>query len=273
MTNCVICNTPLDPANYPAVSHPTCIMFAEPGTENPFTVMLKSELIDLVLKHEKRNPRNHQRFIGPSEIGDPCDRRIGYRIAGITGVNDPDPWPSIVGTAVHTWLQQAVDFADAPGWIAERTLHIDQFIEGHSDLYSEPLQTVIDWKTMGPRVLKKTKEEGPAPGYVIQAHIYGYGYEQAGFTVRRVALACLSRAGWLKDMYLWVADYDRSIAEGALNRLYQLAKQLLDLDILNESHRWEQMPAVPSNECGWCPYYDPGRDLDRGADETGCPGR
>lgn len=277
--NCVICQTPLDPVLFPAITHPNCIRFAEPGEENPFAKHLKDTLSQIILAHEQRNARNHQVKIGPSEVGDPCDRRIGYRLAGVTPSNDGDPWPSIMGTAVHTWLQEAVEAwmkeTETAEWRTEATLHIDEFVEGHSDLYWSTLQTVIDWKTMGPNVLKKTRENGPAPGYVIQAHVYGYGYEQAGYPVRKVALACLSRAGWLKDMYIWNADYDRSIAEAALARLYAIARQVVDLDILKESHghRWEQVPAYPSNDCGWCPFYDPGREPERGADETGCPGR
>lgn len=274
--NCVVCGTEMDPVLSPAITHPSCIMFAEPGDEDSFTVLLKSTLTGIIQEHDRRNPRGHQVQIGPSEIGDPCSRRLAYRLAGIAPCNQPDNWPAIVGTATHSWLQQAVEHSSsAEEFITEATLSIDQFVEGHSDLYWRSQATVIDWKTMGPDKIKKARKDGPDAGYVIQAHIYGYGFEQAGYPVKKVALACLSRAGWLRDMYIWYADYDRSIAEAALTRLYDLARVVLDLGVLNESHghRWEQVPAHPSNNCGWCPYYDPGRPVDFGADATGCPGR
>lgn len=278
---CVICQGELDPALTPASTHPNCGMnFAEPSGEDGFTVLLRSKLTDIILAYEKKNPRGHQVKLGPSEIGELCDRRIAYRLAAVPECNEVDPWPAIMGTAVHTWLQDAVsswmsDTGDLGSWHIEKTLHIDQFIEGHSDLYSVDLHAVIDWKSMGPNVLKKTRTEGPAPGYIIQAHVYGYGYEQAGYPVNKVALACLSRAGWLKDMYLWTADYNRSLAEAALARVYGLARQVLSLNLLKESHtsQWDLVSATPSNSCGFCPYYDPGRAHDRGADGTGCPGR
>ena len=273
--NCTICHQPMDPA-IPAPNHIGCIMFAEPGDEDSFTNLVKNKLTGIIQEHDQRAPRSSQVKIGPSEMGDLCDRRIAYRLANITPCNEPDNWPAIVGTATHSWLQQAVEFSSARDeFLTEKTLHIDQFVEGHSDLYWRTQQLVIDWKTMGPDKIKKVRKEGPDPGYVVQAHIYGYGFEQAGLPVKRVALACLSRAGWLRDMYVWWADYDRSIAEGALNRMFNLARQVIDLDILKESHghRWEQIPAYPSNNCGWCPYYDPGRPLEIGATETGCPGR
>jgi len=60
-----------------------------------------------------------------------------------------------------------------------------------------------------------------------------------------------------------------------MDRMFGLARTVLDLDVLNKSHgyRWEQIPAVPSNNCGLCAYYDPGRPQEFGATETGCPGR
>lgn len=257
-------------------SHPGCVQFAEPGDEDNFTMLVKSKLTGIIQEHDARNPRSSQVLIGPSEMGGLCDRQIAYRLANIPACNEPDNWPAIVGTATHSWLQEAVEGSQsAAEFLTERTLTIDQFVEGHSDLYWKTQQTVIDWKTMGPDVIKRVRKEGPNPGYVVQAHIYGYGFIQAGFPVKRVALACLSRAGWLRDMYVWWAPYDESVAVSALNRMFGIARQVVDLDILKESHghRWEQIQAYPSNSCGLCPYYDPGREAERGADERGCPGR
>jgi hypothetical protein len=276
--NCLGCGQPLDPALAPAVTHPNCLVFDEPHGGDPFSVLLKDQLIEIILAQEKRHPRGHQVAIGPSEIGDLCDRRIGYRIAGIEACNtDFDPWAAIVGTAVHTWLEAAVTTWCAEtatqDWSTETALHLNEFIEGHADLYWHPHQTVVDWKTAGPDIFKKVVKTGPSVGYMIQTHIYGYLFERAGIPVKKVALAFLPRAGWLKDMFVWSADYDRGVATQALNRVYEIAHQLVSKDILNQSHRWEQIDAVPSNSCGFCPFYDPGRDPERGADATGCPGR
>ena len=276
---CVACGGDMDPVLAPAVTHPMCVpAFAELQDEDPFSQLLKTKLIEMVRWAEKQNPRSKQVAIGPSEIGDQCDRRIGYRIAQVSACNTEfDQWPATVGTAVHSWLDDAVQAwmgeHDDPSWATETTLSVTEFVEGHSDLYSHQHQAVIDWKTAGPDVMKKIRKDGPPPGYMIQTHIYGYGFEQKGWPVKKVALAFLPRAGWLKDMYVWSADYDRSVAEAALTRLYGIARKVVSLDVLKQSHRWEQIEATPSNACGFCPWYDPGRDLERGADETGCPGR
>jgi hypothetical protein len=279
MIMCTVCGSKLDPVNPGQTTHPMCNKgFGEPYNEDPFSIKIKTALTEIIVWHDKQNPRGNQSTIGPSEIGDPCDRRIGYRLAQIAACNkDYDTWPSIVGTAIHTWLQTATEaWMAATGkrhWLTETVVEMDQLGPGHSDLYWAEEQCVIDHKTAGPDVFKKTKANGPAPGYIVQAHLYGYGFEQAGYPVKKVALAFFGRAGWLRDMYVWSADYDRSIAEAAMARVFKIAQECVTLDVLKQSHRWQQLEATPSNTCGFCPWYAPWKDDDAGADHTGCPGR
>lgn len=277
--NCTICKEPLDPALHRSTTHPTCFPFDELDEGDPFATMLKTKLIDVILWAERQNARGHQVQVGPSELGTPCDRRLGYRAAEVPPCNtDMDPWPSIAGTAIHSWLEQSFaaynDSHVSPAdWMTESTLSLAPDILAHSDLYNVEHQAVIDWKTAGPDVMKKYRRDGAPVGHQIQTHLYGYGFTQTGLPVKKVCLAVLPRAGWLKDMYVWCADYDESIAVGAINRLYQIATQVVELDTLTHSHRWEQIEATPSNDCAWCPWYNPGRDTERGADAQGCPGR
>jgi hypothetical protein len=280
---CLLCREEMDPVNVAFGTHPGCDMKLMPvdEQEDPFTSMLKQQLIDMVKWADKQNPRSHQQMIGPSEIGTLCDRRIGYRLAGLPGCNTEfDPWPSIMGTAIHSWLDDAVNtWMEQVGaekdWLTETRLVISDTVQGRADLYSIEHRAVTDWKTAGPDIMKKVRRDGPPLGYQIQTHVYGLGFEQLGLTVEKVCLAFLPRAGWLRDMYVWCAPYDRDIAVGAVTRLRLIAQQILNLDILihGNGHRWEQIDAVPSNDCGWCPFYAPHRSSEQGADETGCPGR
>jgi hypothetical protein len=279
---CLICSGEMDPVNAPFGTHPSCDMKLLPidEDEDPFAEQLKSQIMDMVKWFEKQAPRSQQEMIGPSEIGTLCDRRIGYRIAGVPRVNtDFDPWPSIMGTSIHSWLDRAVNAwmkeHKSGDWLTETTVVIDDFVKGHADLYSRAHETVIDYKTAGPDVMRKVRKDGPPIGYQIQTQLYGYGFEQKGYSVKRVCLVFLPRAGWLRDMYVWYAPYQREVAHGAMVRLQLIAQEILDKGILihGNGSRWNDIEAFPSNECGFCPFYDPGRDSDRGADETGCPGR
>lgn len=280
--NCVFCGGEMRPlVTEGQTSHPTCgPQFEEfgDGSVDPFARMLKSQLIDIIRWADRESPRSKQVQIGPSEIGDPCDRRIGYRIAEVPEVNDQfDPWAAIVGTAIHHWLDDAVTaWTTATGikdWHTETALSINEFVQGHSDLYAVPHRTVIDWKSAGPTVMKKVVRDGPSDGYILQTQIYGYGYEKAGMPVDKVCLVFLPRAGRLQDMYVWAAPYDRSAAEQALKRLFQIARTVVALETSIHPHRWEQLDAVPSNNCGFCPWYNSMKSKEEGANERGCPGR
>lgn len=276
--NCVACGGEMTLVEDGVTTHATCLMVEEPTGDDPFSVMLKGRLTEIIRWYDSENPRSKQQAIGPSEIGDPCDRRIAYRLADVPTINNwMDPWAGIVGTALHTWLEDAVSswcqvFA-SDEWKTETTLHLNEFIEGHSDLYNTKHKTVIDWKSASKDVIRTSQLHGPSVGYMIQTHLYGYLFEEAGHPVERVALVFLPRAGWLSDMYVWSAPYDRSVAMNALNRLYGIAQQIVDLDVLTQSHRWEQIDHQPGKGCGYCPWYEARRDPERGADETGCPGK
>lgn len=274
--NCTLCNEPLDPVLHRSGSHPACFPFAELDEEDPFVAVLKTKLIDTILWGYQQNPRNSQVAIGPSEMGVVCDRRIGYRLADVARCNtDMDPWPSIMGTSMHSWLQQTFDgWNRANGdevWLTERRVHLDEVISGSSDLYSTEHEAVIDWKGVGPDVMRKIRKDGPPMSYITQIQLYGYAFARAGFSVKKVCLAFLSRAGWLKDMFVYCDDYDPGIATMAISRTYQIATEVTKLDVLKHPDRWNQVLAVPTNDCGWCPWYDPSRSTD--ADNTGCPGR
>jgi hypothetical protein len=277
--DCLVCHKPLDPALAPEVTHPSCNDTSWLQLEDlpdPFNDVLKQQLVHMILWAEHESPRSRQVEIGPSEIGDPCDRHIGYRLANIPAINVGfDPWPAVVGTSVHGWLENAIRTYEAfhrtDDWKTETTLLVDDFIKGHADLYWAPQKTVIDWKTGGPDVMKKVRKDGPPEGYVIQAQIYGLGFVQAGWPVERVALAFLPRSGWLRDMFVWSAPFDRDAAEAALSRVYTIAQQLNDLDIFINPHRWEQVPATPSDVCGRCPWFNSLIMAEEGASNKGCP--
>lgn len=243
---------------------------------HPIADRIGEEIRELIRWAADSSPRSLQAVPGPSELGDPCDRRLAYRLAGSPSFNNrPDPLAAVVGTGLHSWLEQAVlrfnqTFSDNT-LIPETHLQIDPIVRGTSDLYHRELRCVIDYKGAGADVIKKAAADGPTEGYKIQTHLYGYGYEQAGLPVDFVALVYIPRAGTLKGIHVWVDRYQAAIAEEALKRMYRVGEELLALG--DDYGRFDKITAAPdSKRCWYCPFW--GEDMLTGATpEYGCPGR
>lgn len=277
--NCVVCQNPL-PDVLRENTHPACVFFDDTPGFDPLAMKLKRELIEIIKWADRNSARSLQKSIGPSEMGDPCDRRIAFRIAEVPEVNDRfDPWAAIVGTSIHSWLDSAIRAwtlaHGSTNWRSETPVPVTAAGGGTSDLFNVEESCVIDHKGAGPSVMRKMVKDGPPPGYVVQVQLYGYGYERLGYPVKKVALAFYPRAGWLRDMYVWTADYDRAVAIAAMDRVSTIAQDVIARDILTEGndYRWNQIEASPSDSCGFCPWYVPERGLEVGANGTGCPGR
>lgn len=257
--------------------HPTCDRSAMFGTL-PHADPLKQELAEIILWADGHSDRSLQGPPGPSELGDPCDRKLAMKIAGLPKINTAmDPWAAIVGTAVHAWIEKAVLKFQAAGmgsdWLTEQTVQVDPMIQGHADLYQISRKRVVDVKTYGSTMHTKLKKGEVPEGYITQLQLYAMGYENSGIPVEQVSLYFVPRAGWLSDALVFTYPYDQDRAKKALARMYELANRLLQLDILNNPHRWLEIPATPTGQgCAYCPFFRPS-EADLGPDSTGCPGR
>lgn len=248
--------------------HPTC----KPTDPNEaLGIELLSDLTDIIKWHDSNSPRSTQAAIGPSELGSLCDRKIAYRLAGVPETNWwSDPLPAIVGTAVHHWLEGAVNhfqqvhFMDR--WHTEITVQPDPMVKGHVDLYDRDLPGIIDWKTVSPTKLKAWKADGPPEHYKAQVNLYGKGALAAGLAVSKVVLVAVPRSGWLRDMQIWVDDYRPELAQAALDRMYSIAGDLIKQ---GDDLALAEIPAAPSSECSFCPWYKGGSQK---AGLSGCPG-
>lgn len=248
--------------------HPTC----KPTDPHDLTgVEILSDLTDVIRWVDNNSARSIQTTIGPSELGSLCDRKIAYRLAGTPEANWwSDPLPAIVGTAVHSWLEKAVNrfqevhFMDR--WLTEITVQPDPMVKGHVDLYDKQLAMIIDWKTVSPTKLKAWKADGPPEHYIDQVNLYGRGAMNAQLPVSRVCLIAVPRSGWLRDMQVWVDDYRPERAQAALDRMYAIANKMISM---GDDLAFEDIESVPSGECAFCPFYKGGSGK---ANMRGCPG-
>lgn len=246
-----------------------------PGFDmSAFDLEVGQDLIDIVLWANNNRGRSTQVALGVSEVGQECDLRLAYRMAGMKAVhNGMDPWPAIVGTSVHAWMEQAVnDYQHIHGineWLTELEVAPSPVVRGHTDLYHRPRKLVLDWKFPGADNLRKMRKEGPSFQYQVQVQLYGLGHRNAGRPVERVGIVALGRQGWLKDIYVWTTPYDEAMARKALQRIYDLGAKMIDLG-LPESDAWQEIERTPTRLCSWCPMWNRNMDTPTG---RGCPGK
>lgn len=216
---------------------------------------LRSEIIHNVHAFANSRPRSLQLHVGPSQVGTACARQLTYQVAQHDEARDVhDPWPSIVGTAVHVWLADAMEYANAQAllagkpqpWHLERKVDVGLGLRGSCDAFHEPTGTVLDWKILGKTQHAKYSEQGPSEKYEVQADCYGLGYVRAGFDVQRVAIAMFQRAGKLSDLHIWSKPYDQTNAIRALARL-QTVQRLVAQGVSPQA-----IPAKPGGDCYFC---------------------
>lgn len=244
------------------------------------TVRLGQMLRDLIIDAANNAPRSKQKAIGPSEVGEPCARKLTYKIYDWPEVNTGrDPWASIIGTAVHAWMADLFEARNTPlpdgrprYKIEERvTVRVNANgsgeLAGSSDLYDRLTRTVWDWKCVGITSLNRYRRHGPGQQYRYQAHLYARGQENAGETPERVAICFLPRHHELTP-YVWSEEYRPEVADEALARLDALHQLIQRLDPESHPENWEFIPTSPDAKCSWCPFFKPGsKDL-----SAGCPG-
>jgi hypothetical protein len=273
----------------PVVPVTVPMTFAQPaaGIFRPPGDPVATSVIDTVKRAAAHAPRSMQAAVGPSELGTPCRRKLAYKVLDWPAKpnSDTDPWASVIGTATHAWLadtygqenqrlfSEARDrYVDGHGarrnrYLIEHRVHLPGGISGSCDLFDRDTGDVIDWKITGLPRLKEYRKNGPGQQYRVQAHLYGFGMQLAGETVKRVADVFLPRGGRIDMLYVWSEPYDPQVAVEALKR-YQAIRDF-HATVNPEQHpdRWQLLPTADAH-CTYCPFYLPGSaDLSKG-----CPG-
>ena len=192
-------------------------------------------IIEAAITHQ---PRTLQTAIGPSELGNECERCLAHKLAGTPESRDA-AWLPFIGTAVHEQLEQIILAHEntraslgMPGrFLAENRVTVGTVagipVTGSTDLFDTHTGTVIDWKVVGATTLRKAKGCGASLVYSRQANLYGKGWEDAGYKVNHVLIYFLPRnAVSLSDGFAWDAPYDRADAEATLARADRLANAI-----------------------------------------------
>lgn len=262
-------------------------------TRNPIAEELRRDVVNAIRYTAEQTGRSAQAAMGPSEIGDPCDRKLAYRYAGQPVINWGDPLAAFLGTGGHAQLESALTtwegqeaeaariggdllapYRDNPRYLLETRVHPAPGLSGTCDLYDLYGDVVGDHKWVGAYSLNKYRKRGPSTTYRKQAHLYGLGWENAGYDPKHVAIIFYPRETnaqynvrcSLDYVFVWSEPYDRTIAEEALERADRIRTDVAELgDAIDDM--WEIFPTT-TGACQLCPFYNPlAADL-----RDGCPG-
>lgn len=240
----------------------------------PWAEALAAELRDVVRRASDGSARSQQRHLGPSEIGHPCDRQVAGKLAGFPSTNHvSDPWPSVVGTAVHAWMADAFT-ADNPRWLAENRVTPHPEHPGTADLLDLQDGTLVDHKVLGKTTYGKLRKDGPSRTYFVQTLLYRRGFILAlDIPIPRVAIAAWPRTtSNLSDLYVWghdVTPEDDALVDHVLN--VELPRRKAYAQTLLEGAPLSSVPASPSaSDCYFCPFWRP--QAAHNPNAPGCPG-
>jgi hypothetical protein len=188
--------------------------------------LLFAEIKHIISQAIDNHPRSQQKRIGPSEIGDPCARRIAYKLTETPEARTlPTPGGPPSAPPSTAWLEEKFaehnqamhDALGVSRFLIEQRVNAGPCagadLEGSTDLYDRVTATSIDWKVIGPTSHKKLRADvnagrGPRPEYRIQLHTYGLGFTRRGLPVDQVMLIGLPAAGELDDAVMWTEPFD-----------------------------------------------------------------
>lgn len=219
---------------------------------------LAIELTNIITEASRYTPRSQQVYIGPSEVGQECVRRLAYKLLDWDKANESGggSWAANVGTAIHSFLEDI--FSKYPErYEVEQKVQIRANLSGTVDLFDKEKGYVLDWKTTSPAGVKAKRSEGATSQQITQVQLYGYGKAQQGVQVNKVGLIFLPTGGQITDMHIELYDYDESAALSALARLDSVYELLSTIDVEENPQMWPLIPATPSRMCMYCPYYRP----------------
>lgn len=235
----------------------------EPPEDHPARRQLIPELGPMLTEFDETRPRSMQKTIGPSEIGSPCLRQLVYKLSDAPEGARDVPWAPLCGSGVHEYPMAAmlrwdnercINRGEHPRWIIEHRVWPSEHEHGSGDAYDTWNREVVDWKFVGSTQLHELKMARPKPVYRVQTHLYGLGYERAGWPVDSVRLVGLARSADFWHSQEWAEPFKRYIALDALQRLERAKKIAGDIGMWRDSA--DDVEAAPSEDnCAWCRYF------------------
>lgn len=167
-------------------------------------------LINALKLQDSQRERSLQTEIGVSQLGG-CRTQVWLQLQGAEKGNETLRLPSMMGTAIHTMIENALTAYSFGAYELEQEVEFGG-LKGHIDWFIPESGAVVDWKTS----TLKNSDYFPSTQQRWQVHTYGYLLNKTGKPVKTVSLVALYRDGTENHIKVHTENYDESIALEAL---------------------------------------------------------
>ena len=231
-----------------------------------------SEIYDRIIKElTKPSERDKQRKVGPSELGDLCERCLAEKLLGVHKEEKTHPLAPMIGTAFHLYLENVIGLKD---YLKETKVTVGT-IEGYGDIrgtadgFDTATGHVVDYKVLSKKKIKAFSSatffdedynpefysdsltEGQLKKYYYQMQLYGLGMENAGYEVNHTSLILFPRDCTVESVvsasHELCFKYNRDAALNVLERANQIFKWAI-----NNWNNLEELDSHPG--CYYCTF-------------------
>lgn len=206
-----------------------------------------SDIYDQLIRElSKPSPRDRQRKVGPSELGDLCECCLAEKLLGIHEEDRNHPLAPMIGTAFHLYLENVIGLK---GYLKETKVTVGAIngygdISGTCDGFDVTTGHVVDYKVLSKKKIKAfssatffneqqepefysdSRTELQLKKYYYQMMLYGLGMENAGYEVNYCSLVLFPRdctiESVLQASHELCFKYDRAAALAVLERANQI---------------------------------------------------
>ena len=208
-----------------------------------------SEIYDNIIRElTKPSERDRQRKVGPSELGDLCERCLAEKLLGVHVEEKTYPLAPMIGTAFHLYLENTIGLKD---YLKETRVTVGT-IEGYGDIsgtadgFDTATGHVVDYKVLSKKKIKAFSSatffdedrnpefysdsltEGQLKKYYYQMMLYGLGMENAGYEVNHTSLILFPRDATIESVTTATHElcfkYNREAALAVLERSNEIFK-------------------------------------------------
>nr|DAM78703.1 MAG TPA: Exonuclease [Caudoviricetes sp.] len=208
-----------------------------------------SEIYDNIIRElTKPSERDKQRKVGPSELGDLCERCLAEKLLGVHEEEKTHSLAPMIGTAFHLYLENTIGLE---GYLKETKVTVGTIegygsIRGTADGFDIETGHVVDYKVLSKKKIKAfssatffneyrepefysdSMTEGQLKKYYYQMMLYGLGMENTGYDVHHCSLVLFPRDCTVESVmsasYELCFKYSREAALNVLERANQIFK-------------------------------------------------